>query len=111
MTCGAPFAPAVAGWPRRCASRKRRSSAVQPPIAPLVARDLGLRLRDDLAVSALVAWREVEHLQPAHSRGSRQRARLASGQVIALAGLIEIAVQERRLAEEDRKSTRLNSSH
>src|SRR5262249_54049855 len=77
-----------------------RVSGVQLPIAHLVARELGLRLRNELAVSALVAWREVEYLQPAHSRGSRPRARPASGPGIAPARLIAVALPGRRLAEE-----------
>src|SRR5262249_34098961 len=100
-TCGAPSAPAVARWPMRCASRKRRVSAVQLGIADLLAQVLGVRLRDDLAVASLVARREVEDVQPPRTRGAGERAGLPRRQVIAPRRLIDVLVEERRLAVEE----------
>src|SRR2546429_9884192 len=100
MACGARAAPAVARWPPRCASRNCRASAVQLAIAHLLAGELGLRLGDDLAVAALVAGREVEDLQAPHARGAGQRARLPRRQAVAMRRLLEVLLQEWRLAEE-----------
>src|SRR5438093_9617713 len=101
MTCGAPSAPAVARCPTRCASRKRRASSLQIAIARLPACELGLRLRDDLAVAPFVPRREVEHLEAAHSGRACERAGLRRGQMIAPGGLLEVFLQERCLAEKD----------
>src|SRR5262245_41150411 len=101
MTCGAPSAPAVARWPTRCASRKRRASVVQLAIAHLVTRELRVGLGLDLAVTTLVARREVEDLEAPHAGGTRERAGLPCREVIAARRLLEVLLEERCLAEED----------
>ena len=79
-------APAVARWPTRCASRKRRASAVQLAIAHLAARELGLRLGDDRRRSdPRSGARSGRPARRLHAGGARERAGLARGQVVALA--------------------------
>src|SRR5262249_61943256 len=97
-TCGAPSAPAVARWPTRCRSRNACASGLQSAIADLLAGELCLRLLLDLAVAALVARREVEHLEPLHARGAGGRARLPGGQVMALGRLVHVRLEEGGLA-------------
>src|SRR5207248_1152292 len=55
----------------------------------------------DLAVAALVARREVEDLEAPHACGAAQRARLPGRQVIAACRLLQVLLQEWRLAEEE----------
>src|SRR5262245_56918005 len=100
MTCGVPSAPAVARWPTRCTSRKRRASAVQLDVAHLRSGELRLRLRDDLAVARFIARREVEDVEATNSCGTRERAGLARRQVVAAGRLIDVLLEEGGLAEE-----------
>src|SRR5512145_2056255 len=100
MTCGAPSAPAVARWPTRCASRKRRASAVQLAIEHLATREFRLGLGEDRAVAPFVARREVEDLQPADARRAREGTGLARGQVVAARRLLQVLLEEGGLAEE-----------
>ena len=52
-------------------------------------------------MSPLIPRREVEHLEATHGGGACQRPGLRRGQVIAAGGLLDVLLQERRLAEED----------
>ena len=43
----------------------------------------------------------MEHLEAARAGGAGEGAGLARREVVALAGLVQVGVEERRLAEED----------
>ena len=58
---------------------------------------------------AVVARRKVERLEALDAGRARQAAGLAGGEVVALAGLVAIGVEEERLAEEDVGAARASS--
>src|SRR6185503_3826922 len=91
----------VARRATRWRSRKVRASGLQSGIADLLAGELGLSLVLDLAIASLVAWREVEDLQALDAGGTRHRPGLPRRQVIALARLVDVRLEEGRFAEEE----------
>jgi hypothetical protein len=86
----------------RCLTRRlKKPSGFGRPAAYRISRPANLLRLPPAVVPAFVARREVEGLETGGPGGPGQGSGLAGGQVIALAGLIEVGVQERGLAEEE----------
>src|SRR5262245_11866854 len=102
MTCGTPPASAVARCATSCASRKARaaslSSIVKVASVWLVGRQFATKNSLGFGAQrgrvAVVARREVERFQPRDACRTRQAAGLAGGEVVPLARLVAIGVEE-----------------